>query len=178
MMGGVVSVLIWFNYQHTGLPWWLSGKEPACQCRRYRFNPWIGKILWRRKWQSTPVFLPGEFHGQRILMVYTPGLQKNQTWFSNWTTITATTTNNTKSSVSDFTEIWAPTIGDNNNNKHNFETCKIFFKLMEKIKKKTWLLEVLSWVILVPTLLSEVFLSSSSSYSPLLLPKTELLIHP
>ena len=37
-----------------------------------RFNPWVGKILWRRKWQSTPVFLPGEFHGQRSLVGYSP----------------------------------------------------------------------------------------------------------
>ena len=36
-------------------------------CRRYRFDPWVGKIPWRRKWQPTPVFLPGEFHGQRSL---------------------------------------------------------------------------------------------------------------
>ena len=43
-----------------------SGKEPACQCRRRKrwgFNPWIGKILWRRAWQPTPVFLPGEIRG-------------------------------------------------------------------------------------------------------------------
>ena len=44
-----------------------SSKE-ACQCRRYEFDPWIGKILWRRKWQLTPVFLPGKSHGQRSLM--------------------------------------------------------------------------------------------------------------
>jgi len=40
-----------------------SGKEPACQCRRHkrrRFNPCVGKIPWRRAWQSTPVFLPRE----------------------------------------------------------------------------------------------------------------------
>ena len=47
------------------LPRWLSGKESACQCRGYRFDPWVGKIPWRRKWQPTPVFLPGESHGQR-----------------------------------------------------------------------------------------------------------------
>ena len=46
-------------------PSWLSGKEPTCQCRRHRFNPWVKKIPWRRKWQTTPVFLPGKFHGQR-----------------------------------------------------------------------------------------------------------------
>ena len=51
----------------SGLPWWLSGKESACQCRRHGFNPWVGKIHWRRKWQPTPVFLPGESHGQKSL---------------------------------------------------------------------------------------------------------------
>ena len=54
--------------------WWLSGKESACQCRRHGFNPWIGKIPWRRKWQPTPVFLPGESRGQRSLVGST-GLQ-------------------------------------------------------------------------------------------------------
>ena len=38
----------------------------------YSFNPWVGKIPWRRKWQSSPVFLPGEFHGQRSLVGYSP----------------------------------------------------------------------------------------------------------
>ena len=42
------------------------------QCRRPRFDPWVGNILWRRKWQPTPVFLPGEFHGQRSLTDYSP----------------------------------------------------------------------------------------------------------
>ena len=37
------------------------------QWRRPRFHPWVGKIPWRREWQPTPVFLPGEFHGQRSL---------------------------------------------------------------------------------------------------------------
>ena len=50
-----------------GLPLWLSGKESACQYRRLWFNPWIGKIPWRRKWQLTLVFLPGKSHGQRSL---------------------------------------------------------------------------------------------------------------
>jgi len=42
------------------------------QCRRPGFDPWVGKILWRREWQPTPVFLPGEFHGQRSLVDYSP----------------------------------------------------------------------------------------------------------
>ena len=48
------------------------GEESACQCRRHRFNPWVGKIPWRRKWQLIPVFLPGKSHGQRSLVGYSP----------------------------------------------------------------------------------------------------------
>ena len=39
---------------------------------RLGFDPWVGKIPWRRKWQPTPVFLPGEPHGQRSLEGYSP----------------------------------------------------------------------------------------------------------
>ena len=55
-----------------GLPKWLSGKESTCQCRRHGFDPWVRKIPWSRKWQPTPVFLPGEFHEQRNLVGYSP----------------------------------------------------------------------------------------------------------
>ena len=54
------------------LPRWLSGKEYVCQCRRCRFNPLVGKIPWRRKWQSTLVFLPGKFQEQKSLVGYSP----------------------------------------------------------------------------------------------------------
>ena len=48
---------IWDNpVVHQRLPRWLSGKEPAYQRKRHGFSPWVRKILWRRKWQSTPVF--------------------------------------------------------------------------------------------------------------------------
>ena len=50
-----------------GFPWWLSGKESSCQCRRHGFDSWVGKIPWRVKWQPTPVFLPEKFHAQRSL---------------------------------------------------------------------------------------------------------------
>ena len=40
------------------------------QCRRLGFDPWVGKIPWRREWQPTPVFLPGKSHGQRSLVGY------------------------------------------------------------------------------------------------------------
>ena len=58
-----------------GLPAGNSGKEPACRCRRRKscgFCPWVGKIPWRRAWQPTPGFLPGESHGQRSLVGYSP----------------------------------------------------------------------------------------------------------
>ena len=42
------------------------------QCRRPRFDRWIGKIPWRREWQPTPLFLPGELHGQESLVSYSP----------------------------------------------------------------------------------------------------------
>ena len=48
-----------------------SGTEPACHCRRHKrrsLNPWAGKIPWRRAWQPTTVFLPGETCGQRSLV--------------------------------------------------------------------------------------------------------------
>ena len=41
-------------------------------CRRARFNPWVTKIPWRRAWLPTPVFFSGKFHGQRILLGYSP----------------------------------------------------------------------------------------------------------
>ena len=50
-----------------------SGKESACQgrrCKGYGLDPWVGKITWRRKWQPTPVFFPGQSHGQRSLVGY------------------------------------------------------------------------------------------------------------
>ena len=50
-----------------------SGKEPACQGKRpkrHGFHSWVGKIPWRRAWELTPVFLPGESHGQRSLAGY------------------------------------------------------------------------------------------------------------
>ena len=61
------------NLTHSssnGFPSGDSGKESTCQCRRHKrrwFNPWVRKIPWSRKWQPTPVFLPGKSHGQRSL---------------------------------------------------------------------------------------------------------------
>ena len=57
------------------IPGGTNGKEPTCQCRRHKrleFDPWVGKIPWRRTWQPTPVFLAGKSHGQRNLGCYSP----------------------------------------------------------------------------------------------------------
>ena len=69
--------LIW----HHSFPGGSEGKESIClQYRRPRFNTWVGKFPWRRKWQPTPVFLPEEFHGQRSLAGYSPlGCKKSDT---------------------------------------------------------------------------------------------------
>ena len=59
--------------QCTGFPGGDSGIAPACQRRRlnrHGLDPWVRKIPWRRAWQPTPVFLPGESHGQRSLAGY------------------------------------------------------------------------------------------------------------
>ena len=58
------------NIHIVMVPGGASGKEPTCLCRRHKrhgFNPWVGKIPWRRAWQFTPVFLPGESHEPRSL---------------------------------------------------------------------------------------------------------------
>ena len=61
--------------QKRHFPSGISGKESAHQSRRPNrcgFDPWVGKIPWKRKWKPTPAFLPGESHGQRSLAGYSP----------------------------------------------------------------------------------------------------------
>ena len=53
-------------------PWWLRRLKVCLQCQRPEFDPWVRKIPWRRKWQPTPVFLPGKSHGWRSLVGYSP----------------------------------------------------------------------------------------------------------
>ena len=71
------------SHEHgMGLPRGLSGSRVHLQCRRDRrcgFDPWVGKIPWRRAWQPTPVFLSGESHGQRSLVGYSPWSHKPDT---------------------------------------------------------------------------------------------------
>ena len=60
--------LVHYKEDQWSFPGGTSGEEPTCQCKRHktcRLDPWVRKIPWRRAWQPTPVFLPGESHGQR-----------------------------------------------------------------------------------------------------------------
>ena len=62
-----LSLIKWLYQDLTG------GARGKCRrCKRCRFDPWVRKIPWRRKWQPTPVFLPGESHGQRSPAGYSP----------------------------------------------------------------------------------------------------------
>ena len=54
------------------IPWWLRWQSVCLQCGRPRFDPWVGKMPWRKKWQPTLVLLPGNFHGPRSLVGYSP----------------------------------------------------------------------------------------------------------
>ena len=68
-----------------GLPWWCRGLSVCLQYERTGFDPWIRKIPWRRKWQPTPVFLPGESHGRRSLVGCSPRVAKSWTRLSDFT---------------------------------------------------------------------------------------------
>ena len=62
----------WQQQQQWEFPWWLRWQNICLQCRRPRFDPWVRKIPGRRKWQPTPVLLPGKSHGLRSLVAYSP----------------------------------------------------------------------------------------------------------
>ena len=67
-----VSAVQWELVKFWGFPGGSDNKESVCNAGRPRFTPWVGKIPWRRKWEPTRVFLPGEVHGQRSLLGYSP----------------------------------------------------------------------------------------------------------
>ena len=80
-MGKIELHTVWTMW----LPWWLNSKEYSCQCRRHRRLRFVlgWKISWRRKWQPTPVFMPGEFHGQRAWWARVHGVMKSWTQLSD-----------------------------------------------------------------------------------------------
>ena len=75
-----VNKVVW---RIKDFPGGASGKEPACHYRRLKrcsFSLWVRNIPWRRVWQPTPVFLPGESRGQRSLAGCSPwGLKESDT---------------------------------------------------------------------------------------------------
>ena len=58
--------------KNLGLARWLSGNESACQCKRHKFDLWVGKIPLEKGMGTYLVFLPGKFHEQRSLAGYSP----------------------------------------------------------------------------------------------------------
>ena len=90
---GIVSMALlrsrasWTRFNKVEIPRWCSGKESACQCRkckRCRFNLWVRKIPWSRKWQPTSVFLPGKSHGQRSPADYSQWGWLSMSWSRGW----------------------------------------------------------------------------------------------
>ena len=74
LVSAVQQQWISYMYIYVGFPGGSVGRT-SCQCRRRKrcgLDPWVGKILWRRKWQPTPVFLTRESRGQRSLVGYSP----------------------------------------------------------------------------------------------------------
>ena len=79
MVKGLLShfwLVLWLDF-----PGGASGKESTCQGRRCRFDLWVRKIPGSKKWQFTPVFVLGKFHGQRNLVGYSPQ-RVGQDWAS------------------------------------------------------------------------------------------------
>ena len=70
--------------------WWLRPERICLKCRRQWFDPWLGKIPWRRKWQPTSVFLPKESHAQRGLLGYSPWSRKELDMTERLSTYTVT----------------------------------------------------------------------------------------
>ena len=82
------KIFIFIYLAVPGLPWWLRWLRICLQCRRPGFNPWVGKIPWKRAWEPIPVFLPGESNGQRSLVGCSPwGHKVRHTWPTKHSTV-------------------------------------------------------------------------------------------
>ena len=74
-----IKLLFGKTERHLGFPDGTSGKGTASQCRRHKYL-WVGKIPWRRKWQSTPVFLPENLIDREAWQAIVHGVTKSGTW--------------------------------------------------------------------------------------------------
>ena len=82
---GIVSInCIEFPSTALIINWYRLLDGQCRRCRRPGFNPWVGNIPWRRKWQPSPVFIPGKFHRPRSLVGYSRGVAESRTWLSEW----------------------------------------------------------------------------------------------
>ena len=97
--------LIHSKMRQWGLPWWLSSKRICLKCRRCGFDPWVGKIPWRRDWLPIPIFLPGESHGQRSLAGYSSWGRKESDTIE-WLTLSLTLTFRRTKRVEGRKNIW------------------------------------------------------------------------
>ena len=90
ILGGRLGDLFWSRLYFTcqNFPWWLSGKESACQFKRHGFNPWVGKIPWNRKWQPSPVSFLGNPMDRGAWWAAIHGVTKSQIQLSHWKTST------------------------------------------------------------------------------------------
>ena len=71
-----LCLLLHYEDSYHWLPSWLSGKESTCNARDPGSVPRSGRFPWKRKWQPTPVFLPGKSHGKKSLAGYRHGVTK------------------------------------------------------------------------------------------------------
>ena len=85
------TTLAWTLYQSISpqpcfshAPKRCRGQDCDCQCRGREFNPWVRKMPWGRKWKPTPVFLPGEPHGQRSLVGYSFWVLHKESNMTQW----------------------------------------------------------------------------------------------
>ena len=145
-----------------GLPRWLSGKEPACHCRRCKrhgLDPWVGKISWRRKWQPTSVFLSRKFYGQRSLAGYSSWSCKELDMTERMHTHTHTHTRHLPLGLV-HTDTKAKSIINTTIN-HVFGKHKWICWLIKVLIKHLW--EQYNHIVLIPR--QQVFKESQTSYS-------------
>ena len=85
----ILCTSVWCVYMHEfmhmyGFSGCSDGQECACHCRRPEFDNWVRNIPWRREWQLTPIFWPGEFHGQRNLVGYIQSMGSQESDMTEW----------------------------------------------------------------------------------------------
>ena len=84
VLGKVCLDLFENSKSRYGLLRWCSDKESTCQCKIFRFDPWIRKIPWNRKWQPAPVFLSENSMVRGAWQATVHGIAKSWTLLSDW----------------------------------------------------------------------------------------------